>query len=78
PNPSNPSLVTQNNNWTNIIQTPQGHSLVMVDNLRQKSRETRLTSSQGHSLSMKDDLDKRELMLSSANNNNYVRIIQKK
>ncbi|MDR2744653.1 MAG: type VI secretion system Vgr family protein [Desulfovibrio sp.] len=75
PNPANPSVVTDANNKENIVKTPQGHSLIIKDDAG-SNRQITLTSAQGHALLMKDDVVRREILLSSADTGNYIRIIE--
>lgn len=75
PNPEHPSVVADENQQSNMIQTPGGHKIHLTDTEGQKRLS--LETPGGHKIIMRDENGKRELRLESPCGGSYIRLHEK-
>ena len=75
PNPEHPSVVADENQQTNMIQTPGGHRISFTDT--EGLKNLTLETPGGHQIVMHDEAGQRELRLQSPCGGQYLRLREK-
>ncbi len=75
PNPEHPSVVADENQQSNMLQSPGGHKIDLTDTEGQKRLS--LETPGGHRIIMRDENGKRELRLESPCGGSYIRLHEK-
>lgn len=75
PNPEHPSVVADENQQSNMIQTPGGHKISLTDTAGKQNFT--METPGGHKIVMQDEGGKREMRLQSPCGGHYLRIREK-
>jgi type VI secretion system secreted protein VgrG len=76
PNPAHPSVVADKNQDENLVQTPGGHKISMIDTEGRKNMT--ISTPGGQQIIMNDKEGERELRLQSPLGGGYIRLKEKK